>query len=128
MCLFSATLGVFFYLKDHGTHLNWLSLISLFGYVIFFALGLGAIPWIIMSEVFPERVRGIASSVATVLNWVCSFLLTKFFSQMKEALTEYGTFWFFSAVCFGCAVFVALVVPETKGRSLEEIEASFKRK
>jgi SP family facilitated glucose transporter-like MFS transporter 8 len=129
MCFFAGTIGLYFYLKEvHNHTLNWLSLVSLFGYVIFFSLGLGAVPWIIMSEVFPERVRGIASSVATVLNWICSFILTKFFAQMKEAITDYGTFWFFSVMCLGCAIFVQLVVPETKGRSLEEIEASFKRK
>jgi SP family facilitated glucose transporter-like MFS transporter 8 len=70
----------------------------------------------------------VASSVATLLNWACSFILTKFFSKMKDAMQPYGTFFFFSGVCFCCAVFVKLIVPETKGRSLTEIEQSFKRK
>ena len=53
---------------------------------------------IIMSEIFPEHIRGTAASVATCINWICSFILTESFSAMTDGLTQYGTFWFFAGI------------------------------
>jgi SP family facilitated glucose transporter-like MFS transporter 8 len=129
MTLCCATMGAFFYMKEvQGTQVNWLALVSLIGYIVSFSLGLGAIPWVLMGEIFPAKLRGLASSLATCLNWTMSFVLTLNFARMKAGLTTYGTFWFFAAVCFTCCVFVKAFVPETKGKSLEQIEAHFKKR
>ena len=109
-------------------HLNdqqptWLALAALVAYIVSFSLGLGAIPWLIMGEIFPGHVRALSSSVATMLNWTCSFIVTETFDYVRVALGPAGTFLGFCAVCVAGFVFVAACVPETKGKSLEEIEA-----
>eukprot|EP00051_Salpingoeca_urceolata_P005436 m.73231 g.73231 ORF g.73231 m.73231 type:complete len:508 (-) comp14328_c0_seq1:16-1539(-) len=116
-------LGYYFYLLDHNQDPEGvIALVSVVLYIACFSLGLGAIPWLIMSEVFPMRVRGVAASLATLFNWTCSFIVTETFQSTIDAFTEAGTFWFYAAVCAGGALFVMAYVPETKGRTLEEIE------
>lgn len=102
-----------------------LALVSLLVYIATFSLGIGAIPWIIMSEIFPAHVKGIAGSVATLVNWFCAYAITMIFNYML-LWSAIGSFWLFAAECIGTVIFVAMFVPETRGRTLEQIEASFK--
>jgi len=111
-------------------HLNhekpsWLALAALIGYIVAFSLGLGAIPWLLMGEIIPSHVRALGSSVATMANWTLSFIVTETFATLRTALGPAGTFFLFGGVCACGAIFVALCVPETKGKSLQEIEALF---
>uniref|UniRef100_A0A670YAY8 Solute carrier family 2, facilitated glucose transporter member 8 n=1 Tax=Pseudonaja textilis TaxID=8673 RepID=A0A670YAY8_PSETE len=92
-----------------------------------FALGWGPIPWLVMSEIFPLRARGIASGACVLTNWLMAFLVTKEFHDLTVLLTPYGTFWLFSSTCLLNVIFTIVCVPETKGKSLEEIEAHFRR-
>ncbi|XP_073391852.1 sugar transporter ERD6-like 4 isoform X2 [Physcomitrium patens] len=108
-----------------ATFIGYLALVSLLVYIAAFSLGVGAIPWIIMSEIFPAHVKGTAGSVATLVNWFCSSAVTLIFNSML-LWSSTGSFWIFAAECVGTMVFVALYVPETRGRTLEQIEASFK--
>ena len=94
-------------------------------YISSFSLGLGAIPWLMMSEIFPTRTRGLAASVATCLNWTLSFAVTETFAMLNDYLGEDGTFWLFAAVCFCGVAGVLVAVPKTKGKSLEKIEDCF---
>jgi SP family facilitated glucose transporter-like MFS transporter 8 len=129
MCVASTSMGMFFYLKNvHNHNANWLALCSMFGYIASFAGGMGAIPWLIMSEIFPARVRGAASSLVTLVMWGGSFVITLTFDAMTRTLTTQGTFWAFAGVLLLAAVFVLLVVPETRGKDLEEIEQLFRRR
>lgn len=107
--------------KDYGK----IAIASVISYVSFFSLGLGAIPWLMMSEIFPARTRGLAASVATCLNWTLSFIITETFGTLKDNIGNAGTFWLFAGVCIFGVTFVLTVVPETKGKSLEEIEDYF---
>ena len=107
-------------------HLNDQQPTALVAYIVSFSLGLGAIPWLIMGEIFPGHVRALSSSVATMLNWTCSFIVTETFDYVRVALGPAGTFLGFCAVCVAGFGFVAACVPETKGKSLEEIEALFR--
>ncbi|KAL3685403.1 hypothetical protein R1sor_003425 [Riccia sorocarpa] len=124
--------GFSFYLQEQLSHpshmdtfISMLSLISMLVYIISFSLGMGAIPWIIMSEVFPNHIKGIAGSLATLANWASSWAVTMTFNFMLE-WSAAGSFWIFAGECAFTVVFVALLVPETRGRTLEEIEAFFK--
>jgi len=81
-----------------------------------------------MGEIFPARVRGSAAGLATMINWSCSFIVTETFVSMKTAMTEAGVFWFYSAICVVGVLFVAKFVPETKGKTLDEVEAYFQPK
>lgn len=121
-----AVLGYFFFLQNSGhPTTGTVALVSVLLYIACFSLGLGAIPWLMMSEIFPATVRGTASSAATLLNWSCSFLVTETFKSMISGITEEGVFWFYGSVCVLGVLFVLFKVPETKGRSLEELERYF---
>ncbi|OAY83110.1 Sugar transporter ERD6-like 6 [Ananas comosus] len=105
--------------------LSILSLVALVAYVISFSLGLGAIPWIIMSEILPVNIKSLAGSVATLANWLTSWLITMTATLMLNWSTG-GTFTAYMIVSVVTLVFVILWVPETKGRTLEEIQWSFR--
>uniref|UniRef100_A0A672PYD6 Solute carrier family 2 member 8 n=1 Tax=Sinocyclocheilus grahami TaxID=75366 RepID=A0A672PYD6_SINGR len=91
-----------------------------------FALGWGPTPWLVMSEIFPTRVRGLGSALCVLTNWTCAFIVTKTFQNLMDAITSAGTFWMFSGLCALNVIFTAIFVPETKGKTLEEIQARFK--
>ena len=88
--------------------------------------GLGAIPWLLMGELFPARARARAASAATLLNWSFSFVMTLIFESLTRALGPAHTFFLFAAICVAGASFVLHCIPETKGKSLEEVEELFK--
>ena len=106
----------------------WLSLLCLMVYITGFSLGLGAIPWLIMSEILPTRARGTAGGIAASVTWSSSFIVTYLFHHFTDTMRYYGTFWFYGGVSLLAVCFVVAVVPETKGKSLEEIERYFDSK
>ncbi|KAJ6740077.1 hypothetical protein OIU79_000256 [Salix purpurea] len=101
------------------------SLGGLVAVVIFFSVGLGAIPWIIMSEILPVNIKGVAGSVATLANWLASWLVTMT-ANLLMSWSSAGTFTIYTVVSAFTVIFVSLWVPETKGRTLEEIQSSFR--
>ncbi|XP_038120020.1 facilitated trehalose transporter Tret1 isoform X1 [Culex quinquefasciatus] len=119
------TLGGFFYVKNNGgdvSHIGWLPLASFVIFVLGFSLGFGPIPWLMMGEILPGKIRGSAASVATAFNWSCTFVVTKTFADVIAAIGTHGAFWLFGSVCVVGLVFVIMYVPETQGKSLEDIE------
>jgi SP family arabinose:H+ symporter-like MFS transporter len=93
----------------------------------FFAVGLGPGVWVMMSELFPTRIRGRAMSIATISLWLACVALTMTFLSLVQAVGASGAFWIYAAMCVITVVFVWGVTPETKGRTLEEIERFWKR-
>lgn len=91
-------------------------------FVASFAVGLGPGVWVVMSEIFPNRIRGRAMSIATISLWVACVALTLSFLSLAQALTISGAFWLYAGMCATMFVFVWRVTPETKGKTLEEIE------
>jgi len=81
-----------------------------------------------MSEIFPLRARGPASSFAALTNWTMAFTVTKTFKSMVATINNQGVYWFYAGFCLLAFLFVYLLMPETKGKSLEEIEALFNKK
>lgn len=124
MVITLGTLGTFFYVRTltDVTDFGWVPLVSFVVYVIGFSLGFGPIPWLMMGEILPGRIRSTAASVATAFNWSCTFLVTKTFNDILESIGAHGTFWMFGAICVFAMVFTYIWVPETKGKTLEEIE------
>ena len=127
MCVSATVLGVFYYLHKPN-NLDWLPLVCLNVFIIFFSLGWGPIPWLILGEIFPDRIKGFASGAAAMCNWTLAFLITKLFSTLEVEITSYGTFWLFGGVCLFSFFFVAFFMPETKGETLEEIQQGFQRR
>ncbi|XP_011152468.1 facilitated trehalose transporter Tret1 isoform X2 [Harpegnathos saltator] len=128
MALTLFSLGGFFYVKSYGvdvTAFGWLPLVSLIVYVIGFSMGFGPIPWLMMGEILPAKIRGSAASIATGFNWMCTFIVTKTFEDVIAMIGAHGTFWLFGAIVVVGFIFVIVSVPETRGRSLEEIEKRF---
>jgi sugar porter (SP) family MFS transporter len=87
-----------------------------------YALSLAPITWVLIAEIFPNRVRGAAVSVAVSALWIACFILTFAFPLLQRSAGIAATFWIYAAICFAGFFFVRAKVPETKGRSLEEIE------
>lgn len=84
-------LGAYFYVKNSDydvSNIGWLPLASLMGYVLCFSLGFGPIPWLMMGEILPSKIRGSAASVATTFNWSCTFIVTKAFADIIGKFSE----------------------------------------
>lgn len=96
------------------------------GYMVMFAFGVGPLPWLLCSEIYPSSVRAVAMSLSTVTNWACSFLVTLLFDDMVLHIGQHGVFVFYAAVCLAGAVFFGATLPETRGLSLEQIEELWK--
>uniref|UniRef100_A0A5F9DM63 Solute carrier family 2 member 8 n=1 Tax=Oryctolagus cuniculus TaxID=9986 RepID=A0A5F9DM63_RABIT len=110
---------------DPSVGLAWLAVGSMCLFIAGFAVGWGPIPWLLMSEIFPLHVKGVATGVCVLTNWLMAFLVTKEFSSVMEALQPYGAFWLASAFCIFGVLFTLFCVPETKGKTLEQITAHF---
>lgn len=95
-------------------------------FVSSFAISMGPITWVVLSEIFPNRIRGTATSIATVCLWSANLVVTFSFPVLRKNLGSALTFWLFMLMCITAFVFVALMVPETKEKSLEEIEQSWR--
>lgn len=103
-------------------HENWLALIALSIYMVSFAIGLGPIPYLMMSEIFPLNIRGSGMSLASVSNWVFNAIIVFIFPLLSANLGISNTFGLFALACFFGLIFTLRYVPETKGISLEAIE------
>ncbi|XP_042758444.1 sugar transporter ERD6-like 5 isoform X2 [Lactuca sativa] len=124
-CLGCFLTGISFLLQDLQENKGVSPILALVGVLVLrsFSLGMGGIPWVIMSEIFPINIKGSAGSLVTVVNWFGSWVVSYAFNFLMKFSTE-GTFFMFSSICCVTVLFVAKLVPETKGRTLEEIQAS----
>ncbi len=116
-------LGLAFRSPSTGGAVGLFAAISLAVYIASFAVGLGPVFWLLISEIYPSSVRGMGMSLATVVNWVTNLLVALTFLTFIDHLGKPGTFWLYASITVVAAVFSILFVPETKGKTLEEIEA-----
>ncbi|XP_067009774.2 facilitated trehalose transporter Tret1-like [Anabrus simplex] len=118
-------LGLYFYLKEQGQDLSsvgWIPVTCLSFFVVFFAIGMCSIPYVLLTEIFSPKIRELASSIAITEVWVLAFLVAKFFTFLGESLGLYGCYWLFAVVCTLGTVYIIFEVPETKDRSLDSIQ------
>lgn len=87
-----------------------------------YAMSLAPVTWVVISEIFPNRIRGAAMSVAVTALWIACFILTYTFPILNAKLGSAKTFWLYAAICVAGLVFIFLRLPETKGKTLEELE------
>jgi sugar porter (SP) family MFS transporter len=121
--------GAMFEVLGHGSDkgggssaTGTVTLIFLVTFIASFAFSLGPVVWTIINEIYPSHIRGRAVAVATAANWFAAWLVSQFFLSLVNLITEAGTFWLFAGFCALTYLFVLRFVPETKGRSLEEVE------
>jgi sugar porter (SP) family MFS transporter len=122
-----------------GGALKWISFVSMIIYIPFFAISLGPIAWLLISEVYPTKIRGLGMSIATMVNWAANFLIANTFLSLGKATTGMmehpagegmlvnpgGAFFIYAAVGILGLIFIYSYIPETKGHSLEKIEEHF---
>jgi sugar porter (SP) family MFS transporter len=113
------------------SHLNGVPLlVCVMIYIAAFAMALGPIPWILCSEIFPNRVRGRAMSIATFTIWASCYVVAQTFPMLNDSpkIGPVITFWFYASISLFTFIFVYAFIPETKGRTLEDIEKSWERR
>ena len=108
-------------------------MVAVLAYIACFALSLGPVTWVILSEIFPTRIRGRAMAIATVILWMACYTVSQTFPMMDknqwlvEKFHHGFSFWVYGGFCVVTLLFVWLFVPETKGKTLEEIEKHWMR-
>jgi SP family galactose:H+ symporter-like MFS transporter len=123
MTLSLTVLGLAFSLPQLSGSLGWIAVASLMVYVGSFAVGLGPVFWLVLSEIYPLRIRGRAMSVGTVANWTANLIVALSFLTLTQVMGKAATFWLYALVSIGAWLFAFFLVPETKGKTLEQIEA-----
>ena len=116
-------LGLAFALPQFSGILGWIAVGSLMIYVGSFAVGLGPVFWLILSEIYPLSIRGRAMSVGTIANWGANLLVALSFLTLTQVLGKPSTFWLYGFITVAAWLFAFFYVPETKGKTLEQIEA-----
>ncbi|KAK6622023.1 hypothetical protein RUM44_001830 [Polyplax serrata] len=125
MIIAHATLGLCFFLDMTGvktTALNFLPLVAVIGYIIIYSFGFGPLPWSVMGEMFPSNIKSLASAITASYCWILAFLITRFFNDIVDTFGSHYTFWLFGVCCVLAVIFVYFLLPETKGKSLSEIQ------
>jgi sugar porter (SP) family MFS transporter len=139
IALVALGIGFTFHGAVGGAALKWISFVSMIIYIPFFAISLGPIAWLLISEVYPTKIRGLGMSLATMVNWLCNFLIANTFLSLGKVTTGEmpnpagegmlvnpgGAFFIYAVIGVLGLIFVYSYIPETKGHSLEKIEEHF---
>lgn len=126
MILSLGMLGFVFRSSAHHELLASMAVITLMAYVAFFAISLGPIFWLLIAEIFPLQIRGEAEGTAAATNWIANLVVSMTFLTLVEVIGPSRTFWLYGLLAVAAWFFSYYLVPETKGRTLEEIEQSWR--
>lgn len=120
--------GVYFYMQDvlkadqaAMDAVSLLPIIGIIGFNVLFAIGIGNLPYVLQSELFPTNVKSVASSFFTIVGATMAFFVAKMYQGLVDQIGVHSVFWIFAFFGYSGVVFVYFYVPETKGKSLEEI-------
>lgn len=116
-------LGGFYFINFNG----WPSLLLIIMAIAIYAMSLAPVTWVVLSEIFPNKIRGVAMSISVLSLWISSSLLVLTFPFLNKILHTSGTFWVYSVICMAGFVFIFRKLPETKNKTLEEIEETLLR-
>lgn len=110
------------YTRGCPSKYGWLALTGLALYIIFFSPGMGTVPWIVNSEIYPLRYRGVCGGIAATANWISNLIVAQSFLSLTQAIGTSWTFMIFGLISVVALIFVLIYVPETKGLPIEEVE------
>ncbi|XP_061367454.1 probable inositol transporter 2 isoform X1 [Gastrolobium bilobum] len=116
------------YTKGCPSKYGWLAIIGLALYILFFSPGMGTVPWVVNSEIYPLRYRGICGGMASTSNWVSNLIVAQSFLSLTDAIGTSFTFMIFIFITIAAIIFVIIFVPETKGLPMEEVENMLERR
>lgn len=126
MAICTICLGVYFFMQRQDVasvaDIGWLPLASLILFIACFSLGFGPVPWLMMGELFSREIKSIASALCGTTNWMLAFAVTKAYGPLKDGIGGGPVFWIFSGITIVGGVFVLIATPETKGKSLAEVQ------
>ena len=122
LAIIYTVLGAGYYEHSHGIHM----LILVVAAIACYAMSLAPVTWVVIAEIFPNRIRGTAMSIAVMSLWAASFILTYTFPLLNHGFGAATTFWIYAGICVAGFVFIMRRLPETMGKTLEEIEQSWK--
>ena len=122
MAVTLGVLGFAFQGTARSSASTWLAVISVMAYVASFAISLGPIFWLLIAEIYPLRIRTSAEGLSATFNWGSNLLVSLTFLTLLQILGPSHTFWLYGVLAVGAWIFSYFLVPETKGRTLEEIE------
>lgn len=129
VCMLSVALFMYFdKMNPNNPHYSWLSMAFLIGYICFISAGLFPLPWVLQGEMLQQVTRGFSSGLTSSFNFVCFFIVVKTFVELSESIETFGVF-----MCYGCIALIGTIVlyfilPETKNKTLQQIEDSFSEK
>ncbi len=121
----SALLALSIAFFSSTSNIGLIAVISLIAFVVVFAVGPGPLTWVILSEIFPQQIRGLAISGSIFINWGINYLITLFFLDLVKDFGIGGVFAVFTVLCALATLFIQRAVPETQGKTLEQIEEKF---
>ncbi|CAK9327605.1 unnamed protein product [Citrullus colocynthis] len=116
------------YTRGCPSRFGWLALIGLALYIIFFSPGMGTVPWIVNSEIYPLRYRGVCGGIAATANWISNLIVAQSFLSLTQSIGTSWTFLIFGLISVVALLFVLACVPETKGLPIEEIEQMLEKR
>ena len=116
------------YTRGCPSKYGWLALIGLARSIIFFSPGMGTVPWIVNSEIYPLRFRGVCGGIAATANWISNLIVAQSFLSLTQAIGTSWTFLIFGVISVVALFFVLIFVPETKGLPIEEVEKMLEKR
>lgn len=116
------------YTKGCPSQFGWLAIVGLAAYIIAFSPGMGTVPWIVNSEIYPLRFRGVCGGIAATANWISNLIVAQLFLSLTEWIGTDWTFLLFGVLSVLALLFVLIIVPETKGLPIEEVEKMLEKR
>lgn len=124
MAVSLTTMGIYFFFdeRDRMSQYGWLPVTALIGFILFYCVGFGPLPFTVLSEMFAPEIKSVASTIAISACWIIDFAVTKAFLPLETVIGSYGNFFLFGGFCVIAFVFTSTMVFETKGLSLSEVQ------